>query len=144
VTSNWGRGEEARFVDGSCWKFEIKGKRGLAMPRVKRGFKARQRRNKVLKAAKWFRGGHSKLYKTAFITLSRARMFAYRDRRSRKREFRNLWIARINAAARENGLSYSQFMGGLHKAGIELDRKMLADMAVKDPGAFAQVANFLK
>ena len=114
------------------------------MPRVKRGFKARQRRNKVLNAAKGFRGGHSKLFKTAFITLSRARMFAYRDRRTRKREFRNLWIARINAAARENGLSYSKLMGGLHKAGIELDRKMLADMAVKDPAAFAQVANLVK
>lgn len=114
------------------------------MPRVKRGFKARQRRNKVLKAAKGFRGGHSKLFKTAFITLSRARMFAYRDRRTRKREFRNLWIARINAAARENGLSYSKFMGGLHKAGIELDRKTLAEMAVRDPAAFAQVANQVK
>jgi large subunit ribosomal protein L20 len=114
------------------------------MPRVKRGFKARQRRNKVLKAAKGFSGGHSKLYKTAFITLSRARMFAYRDRRTRKRDFRNLWITRINAAARQNGLSYSKLMGGLHKAGIELDRKVLADMAVKDPTAFAQVANLVK
>lgn len=114
------------------------------MPRVKRGFKARQRRNKVLKAAKGFRGGHSKLFKTAFITLSRARMFAYRDRRTRKRDFRSLWIARINAAARENGLSYSKLMGGLHKAGIELDRKVLADMAVKDPAAFAHVANLVK
>jgi large subunit ribosomal protein L20 len=114
------------------------------MPRVKRGFKARQRRNKVLKAAKGFRGGHSKLFKTAFITLSRARMFAYRDRRTRKRDFRNLWITRINAAARQNGLSYSKLMGGLHKAGVELDRKVLADMAVNDPIAFAQVANFAK
>jgi large subunit ribosomal protein L20 len=114
------------------------------MPRVKRGVKARQRRNKVLKAAKGFRGGHSKLYKTAFITLSRARMFAYRDRRRRKRDFRHLWITRINAAARENGLSYSKLIGGLHKAGIELDRKMLSDMAVKDPAAFAQVANMVK
>ncbi len=114
------------------------------MPRVKRGVKARQRRNKVLKEAKGFRGGHSKLYKTAFITLSRARMFAYRDRRNRKRDFRHLWITRINAAARENGLSYSKLMGGLHKAGIELDRKVLADMAVKDPAAFAQVANMVK
>jgi large subunit ribosomal protein L20 len=114
------------------------------MPRVKRGFKARQRRNKVLKAAKGFRGGHSKLYKTAFITLSRARMFAYRDRRTRKRDFRNLWITRINAAARQNGLSYSKLMGGLHKAGVDLDRKVLADMAVKDPAAFAQVANLAK
>jgi large subunit ribosomal protein L20 len=114
------------------------------MPRVKRGFKARQRRNKVLKAAKGFRGGHSKLFKTAFITLSRARMFAYRDRRTRKREFRNLWIVRINAAARENGLSYSKLIGGLNKAGIELDRKTLADMAARDPAAFAQVANLVK
>ncbi|MBN2033959.1 MAG: 50S ribosomal protein L20 [Deltaproteobacteria bacterium] len=114
------------------------------MPRVKRGFKARQRRNKVLKAARGFRGGHSKLFKTAFITLSRARMFAYRDRRTRKRDFRNLWIMRINAAARQNGLSYSKFMGGLHKAGIDLDRKTLADMAVNDPTAFAQVANLVK
>jgi large subunit ribosomal protein L20 len=114
------------------------------MPRVKRGFKARQRRNKVLKAAKGFRGGHSKLFKTAYITLSRARMFAYRDRRTRKRDFRNLWITRINAAARQNGLSYSKLMGGLHKAGVELDRKVLADMAVNDPIAFAQVANLAK
>jgi large subunit ribosomal protein L20 len=114
------------------------------MPRVKRGFKARQRRNKVLKAAKGFRGGHSKLYKTAFITLSRARMFAYRDRRTRKRDFRSLWITRINAAARQNGLSYSKLMGGLHKAGIDLDRKVLADMAVKDPTAFTTVANLAK
>ena len=114
------------------------------MPRVKRGFKARQRRNKILKAAKGFRGGHSKLYKTAFITLSRARMFAYRDRRNRKRDFRSLWIARINAAARENGLSYSKLMGGLHKAGIELDRKVLADMAVNDPTAFSEVVQMVK
>jgi len=98
----------------------------------------------VLKAAKGFRGGHSKLFKTAFITLSRARMFAYRDRRTRKRDFRNLWITRINAAARQNGLSYSKLMGGLHKAGVELDRKVLADMAVNDPIAFAQVANLAK
>ena len=114
------------------------------MPRVRRGFKARQRRNKVMKAAKGFRGGHSKLYKTAFITLSRARMFAYRDRRVRKRDFRKLWIVRINAAAREQGLSYSAFMGGLHKAGIDLDRKVLADMAVNDPTAFARVAQMVK
>ena len=111
---------------------------------VKRGYKAKRRRSKVLKLAKGYRGGHSKLFKTAFITLSRARMFAYRDRRTKKREFRNLWIARINAAARENGLSYSKLMGGLHKAGIELDRKTLADMAVRDPAAFAQVANQVK
>jgi len=100
------------------------------MPRVKRGFKARHRRNKVLKAAKGYRGGHSKLFRTATVTLDRARQYAYRDRRARKRDFRRLWIIRINAAARENGLSYTQFMGGLHKAGIDLDRKILADMAV--------------
>ncbi|MBN2123073.1 MAG: 50S ribosomal protein L20 [Deltaproteobacteria bacterium] len=114
------------------------------MPRVKRGFKARRRRNKILKEAKGYRGGHSKLFKTATITVNRARMFAYRDRRARKRDFRKLWIVRINAAARENGLSYSAFMGGLHAAGIELDRKVLADMAVKDPAAFSQVANMVK
>ena len=114
------------------------------MPRVKRGSKARQRRKKILKAAKGYRGGQSKLFKTASISVSRARMFAYRDRRARKRDFRNLWIVRINAAARENGLSYSSLMGGLHRAGIELDRKILADMAVNDPAAFSQVVNMVK
>jgi large subunit ribosomal protein L20 len=113
------------------------------MPRVKRGYKARQRRKKVLKAAKGFRGGQSRLFKTASIAVNRARMFAYRDRRVRKREFRKLWIIRINAAARENGLSYSKLMGGLQKAGIALDRKTLADMAVNDPAAFAQVAGMV-
>ena len=111
------------------------------MPRVRRGFKARHRRNKILKAAKGFRGGHSKLFKTATISVNRAGNFAYRDRRARKRDFRRLWIIRINAAARENGLSYSQLMGRLHKAGIALDRKVLADMAVNDPAAFARVAS---
>jgi large subunit ribosomal protein L20 len=113
------------------------------MPRVKRGNKSRHRRNKILKAAKGYRGGHSKLYRTATITLDRARQYAYRDRRTRKRDFRRLWIIRINAAARENGLSYSQFMGGLHKAGIDLDRKILADMAVNDPAGFAKVASMV-
>ena len=114
------------------------------MPRVKRGSKARQRRKKVLKAAKGYRGGQSRLFKTASISVNRARSYAYRDRRARKRDFRRLWIIRINAAARENGLSYSQFMGGLHKAGIDLDRKILAEMAVNDPTAFAQVADMVK
>ena len=113
------------------------------MPRVKRGFKARRRRRKVLKAAKGFRGGQSKLFKTATISVNRARMFAYRDRRARKRDFRRLWIIRINAAARENGLSYSKLMNGLHKAGIDLDRKILAEMAVNDPAAFSQVAGMV-
>jgi large subunit ribosomal protein L20 len=114
------------------------------MPRVKRGSKARQRRKKVLKAAKGYRGGQSRLFKTASISVNRARTYAYRDRKARKRDFRRLWIIRINAAARENGLSYSQLMGGLHKAGIDLDRKILAEMAVSDPAAFAQVADMVK
>ena len=109
------------------------------MPRVKRGFKARQRRNKVLKLAKGYRGGHSKIFRTARVTLDRAQQYAFRDRRVRKREFRRLWIIRINAAAREQGLSYSQFMGRLKKAGIDLDRKMLAELAVNEPAAFAKV-----
>ncbi len=107
--------------------------------RVKRGFKARQRRNKILKEAKGFRGGHSKLFKTAFITVTRARVFEYRDRKARKRDFRRLWIVRINAAARERGLSYSQLMSRLREAGIELDRKILAEMAVNDPAGFGRV-----
>ena len=111
------------------------------MPRVKRGFKARHRRKKILKAAKGFRGGQSKLFKTAAISVNRAGMFAYRDRRTKKRDFRRLWIMRINAAARENGLSYSVLMGGLRKAGVSLDRKVLADMAVNDPGAFSAVVS---
>jgi len=114
------------------------------MPRVKRGFKARHRRKKILKAAKGFRGGHSKLFRTATVTLDRARSYAYRDRRNKKRDFRKLWIIRINAAARENGLSYSKLMGGLVKAGIELDRKVLADMAVNDPAAFSRIAGMAK
>lgn len=114
------------------------------MPRVKRGFKARRRRNKILKAAKGYRGGHSKVFRTAAASVDRARMFAYRDRRNRKREFRRLWIVRINAAARENGLSYSRLMDGLRKAGIDLDRKVLADLAVKDPSAFCKLANIVQ
>ncbi|MBW1721091.1 MAG: 50S ribosomal protein L20 [Deltaproteobacteria bacterium] len=109
------------------------------MPRVKGGFKTRRRRNKILKAAKGYRGGHSKLFRTATVSVDRARQYAYRDRRARKRDFRRLWIVRINAAARENGLSYSRLMGALHRAGIELDRKVLADMAVRDPKGFSQV-----
>ncbi|GAB6146325.1 50S ribosomal protein L20 [Desulfocicer niacini] len=108
--------------------------------RVKRGFKARRRRNKVLKLAKGFRGGRSKLYRTAADAVDKALMYAYRDRRVRKREYRKLWIARINAAARMNDLSYSKFMHGLQLAGIELDRKVLAELAVCDPKGFTQVA----
>ena len=114
------------------------------MPRVKRGFKARRRRNKVLKEAKGYRGGHGKLFKTASISVDRAGMYAYRDRRAKKRDFRKLWIIRINAAARENGVSYSRLMGGLQDAGIDLDRKVLADMAVNDPTAFSEVVQMVK
>ena len=114
------------------------------MPRVKSGFKARQRRKKILKAAKGFRGGQSRLFKTASIAVNRAGMFAYRDRRNRKRDFRRLWIMRINAAARDNGLSYSTFMGGLHKAGVNLDRKILADMAIDDPATFSEVVSMAR
>ena len=109
------------------------------MPRVKRGFKARHRRKAVLKAAKGYRGGRSVQFRTAAVTVDRARAFAYRDRRLRKRDFRSLWIVRINAAARENGISYSCLMGGLRKAGIDLDRKVLAEMAVNDPASFSEV-----
>ena len=108
--------------------------------RVKRGFKARRRRNKVLKLAKGFRGGRSKLYRTAADAVDKALMYAYRDRRVRKREYRKLWIARINAAARMNDLSYSKFMHGLQLAGVELDRKVLAELAVSDPKGFTQIA----
>ena len=108
--------------------------------RVKRGIKARKRRQKVLKLAKGYRGGRSKLYRTAADSVDKALMYAYRDRRRRKRDFRQLWIARINAAARLNELSYSKFMHGLKKAGVELDRKVLAELAISDPPGFAQIA----
>jgi len=108
--------------------------------RVKRGFKARKRRQKVLKLAKGYRGGRSKLYRTAADSVDKALMYAYRDRRQRKRDFRQLWIARINAAARLNELSYSRFMHGLKLAGVDLDRKVLAELAISDPPGFAQIA----
>lgn len=109
------------------------------MPRVTRGFKARRRRNRVLKLAKGYRGGRHKLYRTATEAVDRALVYAYRDRRTKKRDFRSLWIARISAAAKMNGSSYSKLMGGLNKAGVELDRKVLANMAILDPGAFTEV-----
>jgi large subunit ribosomal protein L20 len=109
------------------------------MARVTRGFKARRRRNKVLKMAKGFRGGRHRLYRTATEAVDRALSYAYRDRRNRKRDFRRLWIARISAAAKQNGTSYSKLMGGLKKAGVELDRKVLSNMAILDPKAFSQV-----
>ncbi|MCP4108907.1 MAG: 50S ribosomal protein L20 [Desulfobacteraceae bacterium] len=108
--------------------------------RVKRGFKARKRRKKVLKLAKGFRGGRSKLYRTAADAVDKALMYAYRDRRVRKRDFRRLWIIRINAAARMNGISYSKFIRGLKLAGVELDRKVLAELAISDPSGFSTIA----
>lgn len=114
------------------------------MARVKRGFVARRRRNKVLRAAKGYVGGRRRLYKTAKETLMRARNYAYRDRRVRKREFRRLWIARINAATRLHGLNYSKFANGLKKAGIELNRKVLAYIAYEDPKAFEVIVNQAK
>ena len=108
--------------------------------RIKRGFKARKRRKKVLKLAKGFRGGRSKLFRTAADAVDKALMYAYRDRRQRKRNFRRLWIARINAAARMNNLSYSKFMHGLKLAKVDLDRKVLAELAISDPAGFAKIA----
>ncbi len=109
--------------------------------RVKRGFKARRRRKKVLKLAKGFRGGRSKLFRTAADAVDKALMYSYRDRRVRKRDFRRLWITRINAASRLNNLTYSKFIRGLKLAGVELDRKVLAELAISDPAGFAKVAN---
>jgi large subunit ribosomal protein L20 len=109
--------------------------------RVKRGFKARRRRNKVLKLAKGFRAGRSKLFRTAADSVDKALMYAYRDRRARKRDFRQLWIARINAATRLHNLTYSKFMHGLKLAEVEMDRKVLAELAISDPPGFAKIAN---
>ena len=109
------------------------------MPRVTRGFKARRRRNKVLKMAKGYVGGRHRLFRTATEALDKALCYAYRDRRQKKRDFRKLWIARISAAAKLNGTSYSRLMGGLKKANVDLDRKVLSNMAILDANAFSQV-----
>ena len=110
------------------------------MPRAKRGNKRLERRKKILKLAKGYRGTKSKLYRSAKESVERGLNFAYTGRKLKKRDFRSLWIVRIGAAARLNGLNYSQFMHGLKLAGIELDRKVLADLAAKQPDAFAAVA----
>jgi large subunit ribosomal protein L20 len=107
------------------------------MPRVKRGVAKRRRHNRILKEAKGYFGSRHRLFKVARETVERAWTYAYRDRKQRKRTFRSLWIARINAAAREHGLSYSQLIDGLNKAGVEIDRKNLAELAATDPQAFA-------
>ena len=109
------------------------------MPRVKRGPHTRRRHKKILKQAKGFVGGRSRLFKTAKETLMRAGNYAYRHRRLRKRDFRRLWIARINAAARLNGLNYSRLISAMKKADIQVNRKMLAEMAVADPAGFQAV-----
>jgi large subunit ribosomal protein L20 len=108
--------------------------------RVKRGFKARRRRQKILKLAKGYRGARSKLYRTAADAVDKALQYAYRDRKARKRDFRRLWIARINAAARLNDLSYSSLIQGLKRARVEVDRKILAEIALSDPNAFSHLA----
>jgi large subunit ribosomal protein L20 len=110
------------------------------MPRVKRGVTARARHKKVLKQAKGYYGARSRVYRIAKQAVIKAGQYAYRDRRQRKRQFRALWIVRINAAAREFGLSYSRFMDGLKKASVEIDRKVLADLAVRDKDAFGELA----
>ncbi len=109
------------------------------MPRATNNPASRRRRKRVLKQAKGFVGGRRKLYRTARETVEKSLQYAYRDRKARKRDFRRLWIVRINAAVREHGLSYSQFMHGLKTAGIDIDRRILADLAVRDREAFAEL-----
>ena len=114
------------------------------MPRVKRGVPASKRRKKVLKRAKGYFGGRSKLHSVATEAVDKAEKYAYRDRRQRKREFRGLWIARINAAARLNGVSYSRLMAGLKAANVEVDRKVLAQLALENPVGFTALAETAK
>ena len=114
------------------------------MPRVKRGVTAKARHKKVLEQAKGFRGRRNAVYRIAKEAVMKAGQYAYRDRRVKKRDFRGLWIARINAAVRELGMSYSVFMNGLKKASIDIDRKVLADLAVNDKVAFAKIAEQAK
>ncbi len=114
------------------------------MPRVKRGVTSRAKHKKVLAKAKGFRGRRGNVFTIAKEAVMKAEQYAYRDRRQRKRQFRALWIARINAAAREHGLTYSAFMNALKKAAIDIDRKVLADLAVADKAAFAQIASQAK
>ena len=114
------------------------------MPRAKRGFKARRRHNRILKLARGYRGAHGRLFRSAVEAVERGLCYAYRDRKQRKRAFRRLWIVRINAASRLHGLSYSRFMHGLKKAGIELDRRVLAHLAVSEPETFASLVEQAK
>lgn len=112
--------------------------------RVKRGSNRKDRRKKILNLAEGYWGGKSRLHRTAKIQVEKSLQYAYRDRKQRKRQFRSLWITRINAAARSNGMSYSTFIAGLKGAGCELDRKVLADLAVRDPQAFGQLVELAK
>ena len=114
------------------------------MPRVKRGVTARARHKKVLALAKGFRGRRGNVYRVAKEAVMKAGQYAYRDRRAKKRVFRQLWIARINAASRQSGLPYNKLMHGLRQAGVEIDRKMLADLAVRDSGSFARLVEVAK
>lgn len=114
------------------------------MPRVKGGTITRARHKKILKLARGYRGSKHRIFKTANAQVLKSLMYAYRDRRQKKRDFRKLWIARINAAARINGLSYSKLIFGLKQAGVEVNRKMLADLAVNDAAAFAEIATLAK
>ncbi len=114
------------------------------MSRVKRGTKGIKRRKKILKLAKGYRGGRSKLFRTSKEAVDRALSYAYRDRRVKKRTFRSLWITRINAAAKLNDISYSKLMGGMKKANISIDRKILADMAIVDPMSFSEIVSLAK
>jgi large subunit ribosomal protein L20 len=114
------------------------------VPRVKRGTKRKNRRKKLLGLAKGYYLNKSKLYKFAKESVEKALVYAYRDRKTRKRDFRRLWIVRIGAAARQNGINYGQFIHGLKTAGVDLDRKILADIAVQDPAAFSSLAETAK
>ncbi len=114
------------------------------MARVSRGVQAHAKHKKILKKAKGYYGARSKVYRVAKQAVIKAGQYAYRDRRQRRRQFRRLWIVRINAAARNNGLSYSQFINGLNKAGVEIDRKVLSDIAIFDKDAFAKIADQAK
>ena len=114
------------------------------MARAKRGFKARRRRNRIRQHAKGFRGGRGKLWKAMVDAVHHAWRYATWHRRMRKRDFRQLWVVRINAAARQNGISYSKLMGGLKKANVAIDRKVLADIAISDPAAFSKIVQSAK
>ena len=114
------------------------------MPRTKKSVKSRRRRKKVLRAARGYVGSKHRLYRTALESIRRSLAYAYRDRRAKKREMRSLWIARINAAARLNGIAYGRLIDGLQKAGVAIDRKILADLAVNDEAAFSEIVNKAK